>query len=254
MTARYTDLAGRVVVVTGGSRALGASTALAFAENGAKVVVSGRDQAAIDDVVAAIRWEGNTAIGVAADATDAAQLVALRETTERDVGPADILVAFAGGSGEPTPSLDLTLEKWEGAVATNLTATFLTLQAFLGGMIERGGGAVVTMASAAARQPAKSNVGYAAAKAGVIAMTRHLATELAPMGVRINCIAPSAIENERMRSAMTDEARAGLAATFPLRRIGQPSDVAEAALYLSSASAGWITGVVLDVAGGKIMV
>ena len=90
------------------------------------------------------------------------------------------------------------------------------------------------MASAAARQPARSNIAYAAAKAGVIAFTRHLATEVGPCGVRVNCIAPSAIVNERMRAAMSDDAIDALGRTVPLRRVGQPEDVAEAALYLSS--------------------
>jgi 3-oxoacyl-[acyl-carrier protein] reductase len=121
-------------------------------------------------------------------------------------------------------------------------------------MVERGHGSIVTMASAAARQPARSNVGYAAAKAGVIAMTRHLANELGPCGIRVNCIAPSAVVNERMNALMTDDAITTLGNTFPLRRVGQPSDVAEAALYLASDSASWITGVVLDVTGGKVMV
>jgi 3-oxoacyl-[acyl-carrier protein] reductase len=242
------------VVVTGGSRALGAATAIAFAENGARVVVNGRDQAAIADVVAAIRWDGGTAIGVAADVTQPDQLVALRETTERELGPADILIACAGGAGLPSPSESLTLERWREVLDVDLTSTFATLRTFLPGMLERGRGSIVTMASASARQPSLSNVAYAAAKAGVIALTRHLARELGPRGIRVNCIAPSAVVNERMHAAMTDDAITALGKDFPLGRVGEPADVAEAALYLASDSASWVTGVVLDVAGGKIMV
>jgi 3-oxoacyl-[acyl-carrier protein] reductase len=88
----------------------------------------------------------------------------------------------------------------------------------------------------------------------VIALTRHIAKEVGPRGVRVNCVAPSAIVNERMRRAMSDDAMAALGRSFPLRRVGHAGDVADAALYLASASAGWVTGVVLDVAGGKIMV
>ena len=254
MTSRFSDLKDRVVVVTGGSRGIGAATARRFGENRARVVVSGRDQAAIDDVVAAIKWEGGKAIGVAADVTSADQLTELRRRTESEFGPADVLIAFAGGSGEPIPTADLTEDRWRAAVDSNLTATYLTVTAFLGGMTDRKQGAIVTMASAAARQPARSNIAYAAAKAGVIAFTRHLATEVGPCGVRVNCIAPSAIVNDRMRAAMSEGAMDALGQSFPLRRVGQPADVAEAALYLSSASAGWVTGVVLDIAGGKIMV
>ena len=248
------DLADSVVVITGGSRALGAATARAFAENGAKVVVSGRDQSAINEVVAGIRRDAGMAIGIRADVTKIDELCSLREETETELGPANILLAFAGGGGEPAPSLGLSAEGWRLAIDVNLTATFLTLQAFLPGMVERGHGSIVTMASAAARQPARSNVGYAAAKAGIIAMTRHLASELGPCGIRVNCIAPSAVVNERMNTVMTEDAITALGKTFPLRRVGQPSDIAEAALYLASDSASWITGVVLDITGGKVMV
>ena len=137
-------------------------------------------------------------------------------------------------------------------IESDLTATFLTVSAFLPAMLARGTGSIVTMSSAAARQPARSNAAYAAAKAGVIAFTRHLANEVGRQGVRVNCLAPSAIETERMRAAMTEQQIQQLGESFPLRRIGQPADVA-AALFLGSEASSWITGVTLDVAGGKIM-
>jgi 3-oxoacyl-[acyl-carrier protein] reductase len=121
-------------------------------------------------------------------------------------------------------------------------------------MIERHHGSIITMSSAAARQAAQSNAAYAAAKAGVIAYSRHIARELGPEGVRVNCLAPSAVENEKMRAWTTDEQRRQLGASFPLQRIGQPQDVAQATLFLASDASAWITGVTLDIAGGKIMV
>jgi 3-oxoacyl-[acyl-carrier protein] reductase len=248
------DLAGSVVVVTGGSRGIGAATARAIAERGARVIVSGRDAAAIDSEVAAICWDGGTAHGVVADCTDAAAIARLRAETEAAFGPADILLAFAGGGGEPSASDQLTSERWCAVLTGNLTATFLTIREFLPGMAERGRGSVVTMASAAARQPSRSNVAYAAAKAGVIQLTRHLASEYAVRGIRLNCIAPAAIENERMNSAMTRDEINALGQSFPLRRIGKPEDVASAAIYLATDQSSWVTGVVLDVAGGRVMV
>jgi 3-oxoacyl-[acyl-carrier protein] reductase len=254
MTSRFSDLKDCVVVVTGGSRGIGAATARRFAENGARVVVSGRDQTAIDDVVAAIKWDGGRAVGIPADVTSSDELASLRRQTESEFGPAAILIACAGGNGEPSPTADLSEDRWRAAIDSNLTATYLTVAAFLGGMIQRKHGVIITMASAAARQPAQSNIAYAAAKAGIIAFTRHLAKEAGPCGVRVNCIAPSAIVNDRMRAGMSAAEIEGLGQAFPLLRVGQPTDVADAALYLSSDSANWITGVVLDVAGGKIMV
>ena len=109
------------------------------------------------------------------------------------------------------------------------------------------------MASSAARQAAKSSAAYAAAKAAVIAFGRHRAGEYGEQGIRVNCLAPSAVENDRMRTWMTQEQRDALAASFPLRRIGQPDDVASAALFLASSASSWITGLTLDISGGKVM-
>jgi 3-oxoacyl-[acyl-carrier protein] reductase len=120
-------------------------------------------------------------------------------------------------------------------------------------MLARRSGVIITMASAAARQAARSSGAYAAAKAGVIAFSRHLAGEYAHDGIRVNCLAPSAIENDRMRSWLSEQQRFELGATFPLGRLGQPGDVAAASLFLASAASSWITGVTLDVAGGKVM-
>ena len=170
------------------------------------------------------------------------------------LGPVDILAPFAGGNGMPVPTAEETVAHWREVVDSELTSMFVCVRAFLPGMIERRHGAIITMASSAARQAARSSAAYAAAKAGVVAFTRHLAAEVGPDGVRVNCVAPSATENERMRTWTTEEQRAELAASFPLRRIGQPADVAAAALFLASDASAWITGVTLDIAGGKIMV
>jgi 3-oxoacyl-[acyl-carrier protein] reductase len=252
-TATYPDLAGKVAVVTGGSRGIGAAAARALAANGVSVVVVGRDQAAIDNSVGAVRGMGAQALGVIADCTVDAELDALQQAVSAAFGRVDILAAFAGGNGMPVAT-----DKEHGAhrrevVETDLTSTFLTVSAFLPGMLERTSGVIITMASSAARQAAKSSAAYAAAKAGVIALTRHLAGEFGNAGIRVNCIAPSAVENDRMRSWMTGEQRIALGGSFPLGRIGQPEDVAAATLFLASDASSWITGVTLDVAGGKVM-
>ncbi len=251
---RYDDLAGKVAMVTGGSRGIGAATARALAVNGALVAVVGRDQAAIDATVESITRDGGRAIGVAADCTDEAALTALHGAVEAQLGPVDILAAFAGGNGMPVPTEHETGDHWRAVLESDLTSTFLTISAFLPGMIARHSGAIVTMSSAAARQAARSSAAYAAAKAGVVAFTRHLAGEFAKDGIRVNCLAPSAIENDRMRAWMSAGERDALGAQFPLGRIGQPDDVAAAALFLASSASSWITGVTIDIAGGKVMV
>lgn len=251
--ATYPDLAGKVAVVTGGSRGIGAATARALADNLVAVAVVGRDQAAIDATVEGISAEGGTAVGVAADCTVEHDLATLQRRVADELGSVDILVAFAGGNGMPVPTNTETGEHWRRVIETDLTSTFLTVSAFLSAMIARRSGAIITMSSAAARQAAKSSAAYAAAKSGVIALSRHLAGEFANDGIRVNCIAPSAIENDHMRSWVPEEQRNQLAAAFPLGRLGQPDDAAAAALFFASSASSWITGVTLDIAGGKIM-
>jgi 3-oxoacyl-[acyl-carrier protein] reductase len=248
------DLAGQVAVVTGGSRGIGAETARALAAAGAAVAVVSRDLAALTAVVDDIRERGGRALAVAADCTVQDHVRRAAVTVGEQLGSASILATFAGGRGLPVATAEETAAHWREVIESDLTATFLTITAFLPAMLERRAGSIVTMSSAAARQPARSNAAYAAAKAGVIALTRHLAAELGPQGIRANCVAPSATENERMRAAMTAEQRRQLAESFPLRRVGQPADVAGAALFLASDASSWITGVTLDIAGGKIMV
>jgi 3-oxoacyl-[acyl-carrier protein] reductase len=251
--ATYPDLAGKVAVVTGGSRGIGAAAALALAANGVSVVVVGRDKAAVDNSVGAVRSSGGQALGVIADCIMDADMDALQQAVNADFGRIDILAAFAGGNGMPVATEKENGAHWREVVETDLTSTFLTVSAFLPAMLERNSGVIITMASSAARQAAKSSAAYAAAKAGVVALTRHLAGEFGDSGIRVNCIAPSAVENDRMRSWVSEEQRIALGASFPLGRVGQPEDVAAATLFLASDASSWITGVTLDVAGGKIM-
>jgi 3-oxoacyl-[acyl-carrier protein] reductase len=251
---RYPDLAGKVAVVTGGSRGIGAATARALAANGVHVAVVGRDEAALTTVADSIGAAEAQAIAVSADCTEDDDVRELAGTVADRLGAVDILAAFAGGNGMPVPTAEETPDHWREVIDTDLTSTFLTVGAFLGPMLERGRGSIVTMSSAAGRQPARSNAAYAAAKAGVVAFTRHLANEVAQNGVRVNCLAPSSIETERLRSWTTQQMRRQLAESFPLRRIGQPGDVAAATLFLASDVSSWITGTTLDIAGGKIMI
>jgi 3-oxoacyl-[acyl-carrier protein] reductase len=252
MSSIYPGLNGKVVFITGGSRGIGAQTARAFAAQGAKVCAVGRDQEALAAVVTDITGAGGTATSVAADVTDSASLDEARRHAESQLGPVDVLAAFAGGQGFPVPSAELTEQCWRQVIDSDLTSAFLTIRAFLPGMVERGGGSIITMSSAAGRQPSQANLAYGVANAGLIMLTRHLAGELGPCGIRINCIAPSSILTEKVQANMTAAVQAKVAALHPLGRIGTPDDVAQTALFLASAAASWLTGLTIDVAGGRV--
>jgi len=251
----YPDLAGKVAVVTGGSGGIGAATCRLLAANGARVAVNGRDQAKIQAVVEAIGASGGEAIGVTGDCTDLAAVERLRQQVEHDLGPAEVLAAFVGGGrARPGPVADVPVEDWRSTVDGSLTATFLTLKSFLPGMIQRGRGAILTMASSAARLPGLgAPAPYMAAKAGVVMLTRQVASEVGRHGVRVNCLAPHTILTEQIQRVASQEWQEKMAAAIPLGRLGTPEDVALAAVFLASESAAWITGVTLDVAGGYVM-
>ena len=250
----YPDLANKVAVVTGGSRGIGAATCRLLDQNGAKVMVGGRDEAAINSVVQEIQDSGAEAIGAAADLTDFASVERIRGRVEEELGPVDVLAAFAGGQGYPTPTEQMSEEQWRSVIDSDLTSTFLTVRSFLPGMIERGRGAIVTMASSAGRLPSQASAAYAAAKAGVVMFSRHVANEVGQHGVRVNCLAPSSILTERVKRLIPEGTQRQMAAMHPLGRMGMPEDVALATLFLASDSSSWITGVTLDVAGGRIIV
>ncbi|CAN5653834.1 SDR family oxidoreductase [soil metagenome] len=250
----YPDLKGKVAVVTGGSRGIGAATCRLLATNGVKVVVNGRDQDAIDAVVESIWDAGGQALGIVADVTSSEAIEAMRHQAEQAFGLVDVVVAVAGGYGEPVPTLQTTEEQWRYTVDANLTATFLTVQSFLPMMIERRHGSIITMSSTAGRIASLSAAAYAAAKAGIVMFTRHMANEVGKHNVRVNCIAPGAILTEQSKlNQAPEQVRQQVAAMHPLGRIGTPDDVALAALFLASDSSGWLTGLTLDVAGGRVM-
>jgi len=251
----YPDLAGKVAVVTGGSGGIGAATCRLLAANGAKVVVNGRDQAKLDRVVDSIHADGGAAVGVAADVTDLAAVQRLRQQAEQAFGPAEVVAAFVGGGqARPGPVAEVTEQDWQSTLDGSLTATFLALKSFLPGMVQRGRGAIVTMASSAARLPGLgAPAPYVAAKAGVIALTRQAASEVGRHGLRVNCLAPHTVLTEPIAQMMPQERKQQPQAAIPLGRLGTPEDVAAAAVFLASESASWLTGVTLDVAGGYVM-
>jgi 3-oxoacyl-[acyl-carrier protein] reductase len=249
-------LEGKVALITGSSRGIGAAIARRFAAEGARVALHGRDGAALTTVQDAIRARGGVAICVTADVTKLDEIERMRLDVERELGEVDVLVANAGGSFTmPAPLEEIPEAGWHASVEGNLTATFLTIRTFLPGMKRRRSGNIITMSSAAARRPhPQSPVPYAAAKAGIQMLTQHLAAQVGPFGLRVNCLAPETILTERNEERIPDAQKSSLVDIHPLKRLGTPDDVARAALFLASDQSDWITGLIVDVSGGAVMV
>ncbi|MFF4623458.1 SDR family NAD(P)-dependent oxidoreductase [Nonomuraea jabiensis] len=246
----------RVALVTGSSRGIGAAMAITFARAGARVALHGRDEAALAAVQARINDLGGEAISVLGDVTVADDLARIRARILERYGHVDVLVANAGSSdSRPVPIEDITEESWRADIDRNLTGTFLTVKCFLPDMKRRRTGNIITLSSAAGRKPSERTiVAYAAAKAGVQIFTQDLAAQVGPFGIRANCLAPETILTETNKQWIPADVQRSLAESHPLRRLGTPEDVARAALFLASDESSWITGVIVDVAGGAVLV
>jgi 3-oxoacyl-[acyl-carrier protein] reductase len=249
------ELSGRHALVTGASRGIGRVIAMHLASQGAEVSVHGRDPDALAQVCGEIEAGGGVCRPVVADLTVPDLPARLVQEAEAAFGGIDVLVANAGGSpSRPQPVEEMSDADFLAAVDLNLVATFRLVRAALPGMKERGRGSIITISSAAARRPsAHSPIAYAAAKAGVELFTKDVALQAGPHGVRANCVAPETIITERTGEQIPQKIQEQLIGEHPLRRLGTPMDVAEAVLYLAGDRSAWVTGVVLDVAGGSVI-
>jgi 3-oxoacyl-[acyl-carrier protein] reductase len=241
-------LDGKTALVTGASGGIGAAIARALHEHGAVVVLSGTRQEALDALGAQLSERAHIR---AADLRDPAVPEELIAAAERAAGPLHILINNAGLTRDML-TLRMQDEDWQSVLDVDLTAPFRLARAALRGMLRRRAGRIINIASIVAATGNAGQANYAAAKAGLIGMSKALAREVASRGVTVNVVAPGFIDTP-MTAALNEQQRAKLSEAIPLGRLGQPDDVAAAVVYLASDQASWVTGATLHVNGGMAM-
>jgi NAD(P)-dependent dehydrogenase (short-subunit alcohol dehydrogenase family) len=246
---RVSDLGGKVLIVTGASRGIGAAAARLFAARGALVVLAARDDQSLKRVVADIVREGGVAHAVPTDVTDGPAVERLVTTARERYGRLDGAFNNAGHGHRPTPLAELDPADFERTLAVNLRGVFLCLRAELAALAA--GGAIVNMSSSAGLAGAPGMGAYSAAKHGVIGLTKTAAVDYGPKGIRVNAVAPGPILTEGGIGAAPADVRERVAQMVPLKRVGSPGEVARVAAWLLSDGASFVNGVTVSIDGGK---
>ncbi|WP_292530622.1 3-oxoacyl-ACP reductase FabG [Methylocystis sp.] len=247
-----TSIAGRSVIVTGGSRGIGRGVARVFAAKGAQVLVVGRDLAQADATAAVIRADGGQANGFAADVGDPGDVARMAGAAVERHGGIDILCANAGVF-PAARLLEMTLEQWNEVLSTNLAGAFLCVRACTPALARSGRGRIVLTSSITGpitRYPGWTH--YAASKAGQLGFMRTAALELTPLGITINAVLPGNVRTEGL-DALGEDYAAKMTASIPQRRLGSVEDIAYATLFFASDEAGYITGQTLVIDGGQVL-
>ncbi len=246
-------LSGKIAIVTGASRGIGWAIARLYAENGAKVIVNGSNSETIKAAAKEIaKQTGGICLPLAGDISKKETAEELLRFSLSEFGRADILVNNAGTITR-TSTLDMTIDDWDRVLDVNLKSSLYTCRTFIPVMLENRSGAIINISSGAGKKPhPNAAVSYDVSKAGIIALTRHLALEYGGAGIRTNAICPGPVSSE-MSDQWSDEYRKKVISTIPLGHMGTPEDVAGAALFLASDLAGFVLGESINVNGGTLM-
>jgi NAD(P)-dependent dehydrogenase (short-subunit alcohol dehydrogenase family) len=244
-------LDGKTAIVTGAGRGIGAGCAVAFAEMGADVVCAARTQEQLDETAGQVRRLGRRAVTVRCDVNERDQLEEVVARAMGEFGRIDVLVNNAG-AGTDMPAIDLPVDDFRRVIEVNLVAPFALAQAAAGAMLDQGSGSIVNIASQFGLVGTSAGLSaYSAAKGGLVNLTRHLAAEWSPKGVRVNALAPGYFATEMTRDVFEDERFvAWTTRNTPLRRTGREGELDGALLYLASDASSYTTGSVLVVDGG----
>ena len=242
----------RVAIVTGAARGIGRAVAWIFVREGAKVILVDLEKAGLEALQEEVRKRGGEALAVPCDVSKASEVKEMVEKVLRIFSRIDILINNAGIIRRGTIE-SVTEEDWDRVIAVNLKGPFICSKAVVDVMKRQGYGKIVNVSSIAGKMgDITSAPGYGPSKAGLDALTKTLARQLAPYGIHVNGVAPHAIETE-MSAEWSPEKRKSIVEAIPLKRLGKPEDVAEAVLFLASDAAAFITGEILDVNGGFLM-
>jgi NAD(P)-dependent dehydrogenase (short-subunit alcohol dehydrogenase family) len=247
------SLRGKVAIVTGASRGIGAATARAFADAGAAVALAARSEHELTELAAAIDAAGGRAIAVPTDVGDADAVRQLVERTVQTFGRLDLAFNNAAGGGlPPTPLADVPVDAYDTAIAITLRSVFLSMKFEIPAILQTGkGGAIVNMSSTAGLEAVGGLAGYVSAKHGVIGLTKTAALDYGDRNIRVNAVAPGPILTDNLARA-GEEAQRRAASAMPIRRVGQPNEVARVVVWLCSDRASYITGATIPIDGGKL--
>ena len=245
------DLSGKTAVITGSSRGIGRAIATAMAEHGARVVISGRNAASCEAIATELRAARRNAVAFPCNIGREEDLHRLVEGACAAFSAVDVLVCNAAISPHYGPLATVTREAWDKTMDTNVRSNLLLCNLVMPGMAERGGGTAILVSSIAGVRGSAVIGAYSVSKAADMALARSLAVEWGPRNIRVNCIAPGLVRTELARARWKDPAKeAEFTATYPLGRLGEPEDLAGAAVFLASRAGAWITGQTLFVDGG----